>query len=118
MEAGIEHLGRATAQAVSAMIVVVEPGARSVHTAKTIHRLCREIGIPHVAAIVNKVQPATPLAAIRQALGDDLPVLGTMPYDEAILQADVEGRSPFTGQPAQMRTIAGWVAALKSLLNE
>ena len=35
MEAGIEHLGRATAQAVDKLIVVVEPGRRSIDTAAT-----------------------------------------------------------------------------------
>src|SRR4030042_1717793 len=33
MEAGIEHLGRATAKAVDKLIVVVEPGRRSIDTA-------------------------------------------------------------------------------------
>ena len=33
MEAGIEHLGRATAQGVDRLIVVVEPGRRSIETA-------------------------------------------------------------------------------------
>ena len=33
MEAGIEHLGRGTASGVDAMLVVVEPGARSARTA-------------------------------------------------------------------------------------
>ena len=32
MEAGIEHLGRGTAQGVDAFIVVVEPGERSLQT--------------------------------------------------------------------------------------
>jgi CO dehydrogenase maturation factor len=39
MEAGLEHLGRGTAQAVDKMIVVVEPGSRSVETARQIKRL-------------------------------------------------------------------------------
>ena len=35
MEAGIEHLGRATAQGVDRLIIVVEPGRRSIETACT-----------------------------------------------------------------------------------
>jgi CO dehydrogenase maturation factor len=45
MEAGIEHLGRATAAAIQDMIIVVEPGSRSVATAATIMKLSREIGL-------------------------------------------------------------------------
>ncbi|MFH1230474.1 MAG: AAA family ATPase, partial [Planctomycetota bacterium] len=36
MEAGIEHLGRSTADAVDYMIIIVEPGLRSIHTAQRI----------------------------------------------------------------------------------
>ena len=39
MEAGIEHLGRATASAVDKLIVVVEPGRRSIDTAGHIKQL-------------------------------------------------------------------------------
>ena len=39
MEAGIEHLGRSTAKAVDRLIVVVEPGRRSIDTAEHIRRL-------------------------------------------------------------------------------
>ena len=38
MEAGVEHLGRGTASGVDTMIVVLEPGQRSVETA---HRVVR-----------------------------------------------------------------------------
>ena len=43
MEAGIEHLGRATAQAVNPLIVVVEPGKRSMETARQIKSLAEDI---------------------------------------------------------------------------
>jgi len=48
MEAGIEHLGRATAQAVDAFIIVVEPGKRSLQTAKAIKKLAGDIGIKRI----------------------------------------------------------------------
>ena len=55
MEAGIEHLGRATVQAVNAMIVVVEPGMRSILAARQVHKLANEIGIKSIFAVGNKV---------------------------------------------------------------
>ena len=39
MEAGIEHLGRGTAQGVDAFIVVVEPGERSLQTYRKVKKL-------------------------------------------------------------------------------
>jgi CO dehydrogenase maturation factor len=44
MEAGIEHLGRATCKAVDQMLIVVEPGGRSISTAKRIVDLAGEAG--------------------------------------------------------------------------
>ena len=49
MEAGIEHLGRATAKAVDKLIVVVEPGRRSIDTAEHIRKLAGEIGLNHIS---------------------------------------------------------------------
>ena len=56
MEAGIEHLGRATAKAVDRLIVVVEPGRRSIDTAEHIRKLATEIGLNHIAVVGNKVR--------------------------------------------------------------
>ena len=54
MEAGIEHLGRGTTRGMDLMIVVVEPGARSLETAERIKNLSSEIGIKNLAAVINK----------------------------------------------------------------
>ena len=48
MEAGVEHLGRATAQAVDAFITVLEPGRRSINTAEHVQKLAADIGIRRV----------------------------------------------------------------------
>lgn len=100
MEAGIEHLGRATAGAVSAMIAVVEPGMRSVHAAHTIHRLASEIGVPRVSAVINRVQTDTDVDAIAAALSP-MPVVATLPYDSDIARADMQARAVYTGSPTQ-----------------
>ncbi len=107
MEAGIEHLGRATAQAVSMMIITVEPGMQSVQTAQTICRLAEEIHIPRLGVVINKVPPGMDLDLLTSHLAG-LPLLGTLSLDPQIAQADLEGRSPFTGrdpQAAEIRTI-------------
>ena len=55
MEAGIEHLGRGTAGMVDKLIVVVEPGRRSIETALNIEKLAKEIGLKNLAVVGNKL---------------------------------------------------------------
>ena len=100
MEAGVEHLSRATAQAVSAMIVVTEPGQRSVQTALAVRRLAGQIGIKQVGAVINKVRPDLDLEPLKAMLGD-VPLLGTLPYDPAVAQADLGGRTCWLDTPEQ-----------------
>ena len=92
MEAGVEHLSRATAQAVSRMIVVAEPGQRSVQTALNVQRLAKQIGIDKVAAVINKLPEGLNIDFLADMLGD-VPILGTLAYDPAIAEADLKGRS-------------------------
>ena len=56
MEAGLEHMGRASARGVDAMIAVVEPGMRSVQTAARIQKLAQDIGIGRTFVVVNKIR--------------------------------------------------------------
>ena len=56
MEAGLEHLGRGTAVAVDRLVVVVEPGRRSVETAHQIHRLANDIGLKKISLLGNKIR--------------------------------------------------------------
>ena len=94
MEAGIEHLGRATAKAVDKLIVVVEPGRRSIDTAEHIRKLAGEIGLNHIAVVGNKVRGEKDEKFLRTHL-DDFEFLGFLPYDEALIEADLNGVSPF-----------------------
>ncbi|GLZ24114.1 carbon monoxide dehydrogenase [Stutzerimonas stutzeri] len=94
MEAGIEHLGRATAEAVDVLLVVVEPGQRSVQTAGQIESLAAEIGIRQVAYVGCKVKEAADLAFLQAALpGRQL--LGHLSLSETIRDADRNGVAPF-----------------------
>ena len=55
MEAGVEHLGRATSSSVDALIVVVNPGARSRAAASKIRKLGQDIGIKKILILGNRV---------------------------------------------------------------
>lgn len=94
MEAGVEHLGRATADAVDVLIVVVEPGQRSLETARQIERLAADIGIRRIGYVASKVADAEELAFVRAAL-PAARFLGALSLSSELRQADREGRSPF-----------------------
>ena len=94
MEAGIEHLGRATAQAVDKLLVVVEPGRRSIDTACHIKKLAMEIGLKNIALIGNKIRKDQDRKFLKQHL-PDFEFLGFLPYDDALIEADLNGISPY-----------------------
>jgi CO dehydrogenase maturation factor len=87
MEAGIEHLGRATAKAVDKMLIVVEPGSRSISTAKTILKLAADIGIKSFGIIGNKVQNKDQAFWIQRQFSP-IQILGLVSYSEIIQEAD------------------------------
>jgi len=92
MEAGVEHLGRGVVQAVDHLLVVVNPGQRSIETALRIRELAADIGLTQLGVVANRVRTPDDEAFIRDSL-PDLPVLGVMPDDEALLAADRAGRA-------------------------
>lgn len=95
MEAGIEHLTRGTAEAVDAFIIVVEPGSRSIQTANTIKRMAGELGVKRAYVVANKVRTPEDLNFIKNSIGD-LRLIGKVGYDPKVIEADIEGRAPFT----------------------
>ena len=87
MEAGIEHLGRGTSEVVYKLIVVVEPGRRSIETAFSISKLAAEIGLQNLAVVGNKVRNLSDREFLMANL-PDFDFLGFIPYDQAIVDAD------------------------------
>lgn len=92
MEAGIEHLGRATATGVDVMAVVVEPGQRSIDCANTIIRMSKEIGIKKLVFVLNKVTGKEDEEFIRKSL-PNAEIIATIPYSPKIRNADRDGVS-------------------------
>jgi len=94
MEAGVEHLGRATAKAVDMLIVVVEPGKRSIDTAYRIRELAKDIGIEKIGVIANKVRSDKDREFIYSKMqGFDF--LGAISSDPEIIETDLRGIPPF-----------------------
>lgn len=94
MEAGLEHLGRGTTTYMDALLVVVEPGRRSLQTAHQVKALADDLGIKKVYVVGNKVTNEGDLAMIKENL-DGLPFLGYMSYNPKIIEADKRGVSPY-----------------------
>ena len=93
MEAGLEHLGRRTAESVDALVVVVEPGQRSIQTACQIMKLAEDIGINQVFVVGSKVRDNTDRRLIETAIPHNQ-LLGFITYSEEIKRADQENTAP------------------------
>jgi CO dehydrogenase maturation factor len=92
MEPGIEHLGRATARGVTGLVVVVEPGMRSLESFRRISGMASEIGIRDLAVIGNKIRSQDDEDMIVQELLGHR-IIGMIPHSEAILHNDRDGKS-------------------------
>ncbi len=92
--AGVEHLGRATAQAVDAMIVVAEPSARSLAVAAQIKSLAGDIGLTRLFLVGSKVRADDERLYIEQH-SPGLPVLGHLPYQAEAQAAERDGRAAY-----------------------
>ncbi len=98
MEAGIEHLTRGTASGVNAFIVVVEPGQRSLQTARHVENLAKGLGIKDVFVVGNKIKQESDKEFITKHLAG-MKVLGFMSYADDTVRADLDGRSPYDASP-------------------
>jgi CO dehydrogenase maturation factor len=92
MYAGVEHLGRATADAVDAMLIVVEPTARSLATASQIMKLAQDIKLSSLFIVGSKVGSEEDQQFIREN-APGLEVLGFIPDDPRVRLADRQGSS-------------------------
>jgi len=98
MEAGIEHLARGTARAVDKLIVVVEPSRRSIETAHRIRKLAQDLGLQNIAVVGNKIRSQSEKEFLIKHL-PDLEFLGFIPYDQAVVDADLANRPLLDSSP-------------------
>ena len=107
MDAGVEHLGRGTAQAMDALIIVVEPGRRSIQTAEAIGRLASDLSIKRYYVVGSKTISDADRLFITKSM-PDFEVLGFIGYSPKIREADLSGESIFDADPevvAEVRSI-------------
>jgi CO dehydrogenase maturation factor len=104
MEAGIEHIGRATVKGIDVLVVMTEPTLRSVETAKLIRRLASDLGVGRIAAVANKVAQALQRKFIEEALAGSprrpgMEILGFLSLNEKLAEADISGEAVFADNP-------------------
>jgi CO dehydrogenase maturation factor len=118
MEAGLELFGRGTPGASDLLIEVIEPSLWSIQTAMRITDLARELGIPQVVAVANKVRDEADVAWIRQAVQPlGVSLIGVVPYDPAVSLADRTMRSLLDVAPDSeaAQAIGGIAAAIERM---
>lgn len=93
LAAGVEFMGRASIQGIDALVVVAEPGRRSIETANNIAKMGQQLGIKTVAAIVNKITDAAQAETIKSQL--TMPVLANINYMPAVQDADLRNKPAF-----------------------
>jgi len=114
MEAGLEQFGRATCRGVDMLLVIVEPGSRSVETAARIAELSREMGVRKIGVVANRVSDSggrSKVVDLLKVVGLDL--MYALPFSSAVAGADLESRSPFS-----MPGSDEWISAVRRLSNK
>ncbi len=112
MEAGIEHLGRGTAQGVDRLVIVVEPGRRSIETAAKVRELTADLGLERVAAVASKGRTPDQARFLLANL-DGIELVGILPFSEEIAAADLENRPPSLDDPEIYQAVEKIAARLE-----
>jgi len=88
-------MGRGTAEHVETMLIVTDSSLKALETAKKLYGLARQIGIKESFILGNKVASQREGELIEQfANQNNIPLLGMVPFDEKVSEADRHGESP------------------------
>jgi CO dehydrogenase maturation factor len=95
MEAGVEHMGRGTAQHVDVMLIVVNANMKALETAKRIHELGAKAGMKRILLVGNKIENEAQREAVENfAKENSLEVLDFLPFDSKVVEAEMRGETP------------------------
>jgi CO dehydrogenase maturation factor len=108
MEAGIEHLGRGTAEHVDTLLVVTDADLKSLEIARTICRLASGSSIRNVGLVGNRVlNKRQERAILIFAQKHKIPVLALIPYDPDVVNTGM------TGEPLDKEKSRAYLAVLQ-----
>ncbi len=115
-QAGVEHFGRALARGFKQTVVVTEPTFNAYQVAKHAAELSRQLEIPYVHLVVNKIKDDAHFERFTQIAGESLKNFNEifiLPYDENILLTEpdvtplLETDTPYVQQARKiMETLA------------
>ena len=95
LEAGLESFGRSVVEGLDLLLIVVEPGMRSLDTARRILAMASSLGVRAIRVVANKVRPEN-LETLRVRMRENgVPLDLTLPYREEFARRDLDGAGIF-----------------------
>ena len=115
MDAGIEHIGRGTAEHVDTLLVVSDANRKSLEVAKTICRMAKDSAIRRVGIVGNRIAgPAQEQAVRAFAENNQITVLGMIPFDQGVSDNGISGTPIDEARSAAIREVTGLAGSLES----
>ena len=102
--AGVEHLGRGTAEGVDAMVVVTEPNLPGLETSRRILKLAPGLNIPSLPLVANKVASGEEMDLI-QAHFPDKKIAAWIPYSDTFRLRAGSGQDITRVDPAVLEEV-------------
>ncbi len=117
-EAGMEHLSRRTTRDVQHLLIVSDPSHRGIVAAERIASFRHEldIHIDHTGLILNRIPGEVPPALQERIDQMDIPLIGTVPADDQLMQFEFAGR-PFIDLSADSVAIQAVNAIMQKILT-
>lgn len=95
MEAGLEHLSRATGRHVDTLLVMLEPYYKALETSRRCAEIGRELNIGRILGVGNKIRDEEDAAVVTSfAAAHGISLAAAVPFDEAVRRADQAGATP------------------------
>ncbi len=90
LQAGPEPFGRGVAKYMDAVIVVTDQSLKSISTAEKIFHLSKDLNVKRLMSVLNRVtNPSIAPIHVLERIGFE--VLGVIPFDESVIEADEKG---------------------------
>ena len=90
-QAGVEHFGRSIAEGFDQAVLVTDPTFNAVQVARRAAVLARELGIPALHLVVNRVRSERDVEKVRDLLGteaDFFTDIFVLPYEERVTECE------------------------------
>ncbi len=107
LEASPEHLSRGTARHADVLLLVTEPYYRSLETVSRLAGLARELVIPRIAVVANKVRSPLDETGVREFCDRHaLECVAVVPWSDVVIDADGRGSRVLDDAPNDPAVLA------------